>query len=60
MLINPKDQSDGPKGYVKCNVTITAKGEKIKAHPETDDDEDIEGFVVTPVSIIYILHPLEQ
>lgn len=45
MLTNPKDPSVGPKGYVKCNITVTAKGEKLKAHPETDGDEDIEGLV---------------
>ncbi|XP_043285592.1 otoferlin-like [Venturia canescens] len=49
MLMNPKDQSGGPKGYVKCNVTIVTKGEKIKAHPETDDDEDIEGNLLLPI-----------
>lgn len=43
MLTNPKDLSAGPKGYVKCNITINVKGEKMKVHPETEGEDDIEG-----------------
>ena len=43
MLTNPKDLSAGPKGYVKCNITINVKGEKMRVHPETEGEDDIEG-----------------
>lgn len=43
MLTNPKDLSAGPRGYVKCNIAINVKGEKMKVHPETEGEDDIEG-----------------
>lgn len=43
MLTNPKDPLAGAKGYVKCNINVQAKGEKVKVHPETDGEDDIEG-----------------
>lgn len=44
MLTNPKDLASGPKGYIKCNINVHAKGERLKTLPETDnDDDDIEG-----------------
>ena len=43
MLTNPKDPSGGAKGYVKCNIVVQAKGIKVKAHAETDGEDDIEG-----------------
>ena len=45
MLANPRDFAAGAKGYVKCNIAVHAKGEKLKVPPDTDGDEDIEGFV---------------
>lgn len=44
MLTNPKDPTGGPKGYVKCNIGINAKGATIPTHLETDNEEDIEGL----------------
>ncbi|XP_046143744.1 otoferlin-like [Osmia bicornis bicornis] len=41
MLTNPKDLAAGPKGYVKCNIAINVKGEKLRVHPDT------EGFLPT-------------
>lgn len=41
--MDPKNPSAGPKGYVKCNITVNAKGEKVKVHPETEGEDDIEG-----------------
>lgn len=43
MLTNPKDRSNEPKGYVKCNISVMAKGDKLQSHPDSDDDDDIEG-----------------
>ncbi|XP_015435492.1 PREDICTED: otoferlin-like [Dufourea novaeangliae] len=49
MLTNPKDLGSGPKGYVKCNIAINVKGEKMKGHPETEGEDDIEGNLLLPV-----------
>ncbi|XP_024943161.1 otoferlin [Cephus cinctus] len=49
MLTNPKDAGAEPKGYVKCNITVNAKGQKIKVHPETDGENDIEGNLLLPM-----------
>ncbi|XP_078046839.1 otoferlin [Augochlora pura] len=49
MLTNPKDLASGSKGYVKCNITINVKGEKMKVHPETDGEDDIEGNLLLPL-----------
>ncbi|XP_076223010.1 otoferlin [Nomia melanderi] len=49
MLINPADPGSGLKGYVKCNITMNVKGEKMKVHPETDGEDDIEGNLLLPV-----------
>lgn len=43
MLTNPKDSTGEVKGYVKCNISVNAKGERLRAHPDTDGDDDIEG-----------------
>lgn len=43
VLTDPKDLTAGPKGYVKCNITVNVKDEKVKVHPETVDEDDIEG-----------------
>ncbi|XP_033208643.1 otoferlin-like [Belonocnema kinseyi] len=49
MLTNPKDPSGGAKGYVKCNIVVQARGVKVKAHPETDGEDDIEGNLLLPL-----------
>ncbi|XP_015525108.1 otoferlin [Neodiprion lecontei] len=49
MLVNPKDMASGPKGYIKCNITVNAKGQMFKSHPETDGEEDIEGNLLLPI-----------
>lgn len=43
MLTNPKDFAAGANGYVKCNIVINVKGEKMKVYPETEGEDDIEG-----------------
>ncbi|XP_015125981.1 otoferlin [Diachasma alloeum] len=49
MLTNPKDSTGEPKGYVKCNISVNAKGERLRAHPDTDGDDDIEGNLLLPI-----------
>ena len=43
VLTDPKDLTAGPKGYVKCNILVNVKDEKVKVHPEILDEDDIEG-----------------
>ncbi|XP_036143415.1 otoferlin [Monomorium pharaonis] len=49
VLTDPKDLTAGPKGYVKCNITVNVKDEKVKAHPEAMDEDDIEGNLLLPI-----------
>ncbi|XP_039312849.1 otoferlin [Solenopsis invicta] len=49
VLTDPKDLTAGPKGYVKCNITVNVKDEKVKAHPDTMDEDDIEGNLLLPI-----------
>nr|XP_034175477.1 otoferlin-like [Osmia lignaria] len=49
MLTNPKDLAAGPKGYVKCNIAINVKGEKLRVHPDTEGEDDIEGNLLLPI-----------
>lgn len=44
VLTDPKDLTAHPKGYVKCNITVNEKGRKVKVHPETEGEDDIEGY----------------
>jgi len=41
ILTDPRDPTIGVKGYVKCNITVSAKGERVRVHPEIEDEEDI-------------------
>jgi hypothetical protein len=41
ILTDPRDPAIGVKGYVKCNITVSAKGERVRVHPEVEDEEDI-------------------
>ncbi|XP_025075892.1 otoferlin-like [Pogonomyrmex barbatus] len=49
VLRDPKDLTTGPKGYVKCNIMVNVKGEKVKVHPEIEDEDDIEGNLLLPI-----------
>ncbi|XP_071649969.1 otoferlin [Temnothorax longispinosus] len=49
VLTDPKDLTAGPKGYVKCNITVNVKDEKVRVHPETLDEDDIEGNLLLPI-----------
>lgn len=46
MLTNPGDISTGVKGYVKCDISVTAKGDAVKPGPKASDaDEQIDKYV---------------
>ncbi|XP_069010516.1 fer-1-like protein 6 isoform X2 [Embiotoca jacksoni] len=40
MLTNPSDISTGVKGYVKCDISVSAKGDAIKPGPKASDTEE--------------------
>ncbi|XP_078118672.1 fer-1-like protein 6 [Sander vitreus] len=40
MLTNPGDISTGVKGYVKCDISVSAKGDAIKPGPKASDAEE--------------------
>lgn len=40
MLTQPGDLSTGVKGYVKCDISISAKGETIQPGPKASDAEE--------------------
>lgn len=40
MLSIPGDLSTGVKGYVKCDISISAKGETIQPGPKASDAEE--------------------
>ncbi|XP_067216226.1 otoferlin-like isoform X2 [Linepithema humile] len=49
VLTDPTDLTAGPKGYVKCNVIVNTKDERVKVHPETEGEDDIEGNLLLPI-----------
>ncbi len=40
MLTNPGDISTGVKGYVKCDISVSAKGDAIQPGSKTSDAEE--------------------
>lgn len=46
LLSDPDDISAGCKGYVKCDVSVVAKGDTMKTpHKASEaDEDDIEGY----------------
>lgn len=40
LLTDPDDVAAGPKGYLKCDISVIGKGDTIKIPPTTDKDED--------------------
>lgn len=42
-LTDPGDIRTGTKGYLKCDISVTGKGDVLKTNPKTfDADEQIE------------------
>ncbi|KAK0093832.1 hypothetical protein PV326_012519 [Microctonus aethiopoides] len=50
ILTNPKDPTGGTKGYVKCNISVNAKGEMIRIRSDNEGHNDIEGNLLLPLS----------
>ena len=40
LLTDPDDPCGGPKGYLKCDISVIGKGDTVKAPTRTDKDED--------------------
>ncbi|KAI3356016.1 hypothetical protein L3Q82_017285 [Scortum barcoo] len=40
MLTNPDDISTGVKGYVKCDISVSSKGDAMQPGPKTSDAEE--------------------
>ncbi|XP_052746509.1 otoferlin [Bicyclus anynana] len=52
VLTDPDDPHAGPKGYLKCDIAIIAKGENIKVPPRSEkEDDDIEANLLLPDGI---------
>ncbi|XP_046413657.1 otoferlin-like isoform X1 [Neodiprion fabricii] len=49
LLTDPDDVAGGPKGYLKCDVSVIGKGDSVKIPPKSEKDEDdIEGNLLLP------------
>ncbi|XP_046390175.1 otoferlin-like isoform X2 [Ischnura elegans] len=49
LLTDPDDIAGGPKGYLKCDVSVIGKGDSIKIPPKSEKDEDdIEANMLLP------------
>ncbi|TMS06604.1 Fer-1-like protein 6 [Larimichthys crocea] len=49
MLTNPGDISTGVKGYVKCDISVSAKGDAMQPGPKASDaDEQIDKNLLIP------------
>ncbi|XP_076380507.1 otoferlin isoform X2 [Megalopta genalis] len=49
LLTDPDDVAGGPKGYLKCDVSVIGKGDTVKVPPKSEKDEDdIEGNLLLP------------
>ena len=45
VLTDPDDIAGGPKGYLKCDISVCGKGDTVKIPPKPEkDDNDIEGW----------------
>lgn len=46
LLTDPDDITGGPKGYLKCDISVIGKGDSVKVPPKSEKDEDdIEAYV---------------
>ncbi|EFN61375.1 Otoferlin [Camponotus floridanus] len=49
LLTDPDDITGGPKGYLKCDISVIGKGDTVKIPPKSEKDEDdIEGNLLLP------------
>lgn len=40
LLTDPDDIAGGPKGYLKCDISVIGKGDTIKVPSKSEKDED--------------------
>jgi hypothetical protein len=40
LLTDPSDIRTGTKGYLKCDISVTGKGDVLKTNPKTSDAEE--------------------
>ncbi|KOB67240.1 hypothetical protein OBRU01_20080, partial [Operophtera brumata] len=40
LLTDPDDIAAGPKGFLKCDISVIGKGDQIKVPPKSEKDED--------------------
>lgn len=40
VLMDSSDAAAGPKGYLKCDISVIGKGDLVKVPPKTEKDED--------------------
>lgn len=46
-LMNPNDISTGVKGYVKCDISVSAKGDAVQPGQKASDaEEQIDKYVI--------------
>ncbi|CAK1554752.1 unnamed protein product [Leptosia nina] len=49
LLTDPDDVTAGPKGYLKCDISVIGKGDQVKIPPKSEKDEDdIEANLLLP------------
>ncbi|XP_008199102.2 otoferlin isoform X1 [Tribolium castaneum] len=49
LLTDPDDIAGGPKGYLKCDISVIGKGDTVKVPPKSEKDEDdIEANLLLP------------
>ncbi|CAH0768231.1 unnamed protein product [Bemisia tabaci] len=49
LLTDPEDIAGGPKGYLKCDISVVGKGDSVKVPPKSEKDEDdIEANLLLP------------
>lgn len=55
LLTDPDDIAGGPKGYLKCDISVIGKGDSVKVPPKSEkDDDDIEAYVYIFYNKMYI------
>ena len=43
VLLDPKDIAEGPKGFVKCDISVIGKGDHVKQPKADKDENNVEG-----------------
>ncbi|XP_059472296.1 otoferlin isoform X4 [Neocloeon triangulifer] len=52
LLSDPDDFAGGPKGYLKCDISVIGKGDSVKVPPKSEKDEDdIEANLLLPEGV---------